>query len=162
MFLSGHRRTTRAPRGAAGTRSKERAACDRDRAPNEPIQLIGCQITPLIIPGHPIVNNPNDNKSNIRGQCARCLELTKVDKREFSSKKTLFTDAWLKRRISIGKISGIALLMEIDLEPLHLPDVLEVVLHPQDPERSVETYRGTSSLQCAPSSPTGCRSCGSG
>ena len=49
----------------------------------------------------------------------------------------------VKRRISVGKISGIALLMEIDLEPLHLPDVLDVVLHPQDPERSVETYRGT-------------------
>ena len=78
----------------------------------------------------------------------------------FSSKKTLFTDAWL-RQISFGKISGIALLMEIDLEPLHLPDVLEAD-PTQDPERSVETYSGTSSLQCAPSSPTSCRSRGSG
>ena len=46
------------------------------------LQLIGCQITPLIIPGHPIVNNPNDNKSNIQGQCARCSEVAEVDKHE--------------------------------------------------------------------------------
>ena len=79
---------------------------------------------------------------------------------ELSLKKTLFTDAWL-RQISIGKMLGIALLMEIDLEPLHLPDVLEAD-PTQDPERSVETYRGTSSLQSAPSSPTSCRGRGSG
>ena len=54
----------------------------------------------------------------------------------FSLKKTLFTDAWL-RQISFGKISGIALLMEIDLEPLHLPDVLEA-----DPTQEPGTQRG--------------------
>ena len=53
-----------------------------------------------------------------------------------SLKKTLFTDAWL-RQISFGKILGIALLMEIDLEPLHLPDVLEA-----DPTQEPGTQRG--------------------
>ena len=70
MFLSGHRRHT-----LKGARDM------RPRPSSKRTQLIGCQITPLIIPGHPIVNNPNDNKSNIRGQCARCSELTKVDNR---------------------------------------------------------------------------------
>ena len=74
-------RHTRGRSGAAGTRSKERAACG-DRAPNDPNSSRGCQITPLIIPGHPIVNNPNDNKSNIQEQYARCSELTKVGKHE--------------------------------------------------------------------------------
>ena len=37
----------------------------------------------------------------------------------------------VKRHISFGMILGIALLMEIDLEPLHLPDVLEA--DPQEP-----------------------------
>ena len=51
-------------------------------------------------------------------------------------KEDFITDAWL-RQISIGKISGIALLMEIDLEPLLLPDVLEV-----DPSQEPGTQRG--------------------
>ena len=55
---------------------------------------------------------------------------------ELSLKKTLFTDAWL-RQISIGKILGIALLVVIDLEPLHLPVVLEA-----DPTQEPGTPRG--------------------
>ena len=44
---------------------------------------------------------------------------------QLSSQKTLFTDAWIKRHISFERILGIARLMEIDLEPLHLLEVLE-------------------------------------
>ena len=55
---------------------------------------------------------------------------------QFEFKEDFIHDAWL-RQISIGKILGIALLMEIDLEPLHLPDVLEA-----DPTQEPGTPRG--------------------
>ena len=50
-----------------------------------------------------------------------------MTRRQFSLQKTLFTDAWIKRHISFKRISGIARLMVIDLEPLHLLEVLEAV-----------------------------------
>ena len=59
MYLSNNRFALSTPQGARRKHTLK-------GAPGMHPRLVGCQITPLIIPGHPIVNNPNDNKSNLR------------------------------------------------------------------------------------------------
>ena len=56
---------------------------------------------------------------------------------QFSSKKTLFTDAWIIKTQLIFAGMGIARLMVIDLEPLHLLEVLEAA-----PTQEPGTQRG--------------------